>query len=198
MPKQIKLFWRQMYGCGSIGHSASTKVDYDLASANFAGRRLRNLYSPECGTYASQKFRCTEWFCDKIVGSGIQCGKLVALRNPNSEHDNRDVRVASDRSADSQSAHSRHIDIEHNQIWTELTYPFEGLLPRFGLVYLVATARQGRAHKSTDFRLVIDDEDTTCTQALTSCRMTGKIIRNIVRPGQLETVNSPLWDCTML
>src|SRR3984893_10312513 len=176
MPKQIKLFWRQMCGCGSIGHSASAKVDYDLANPNFARRRLRSLYSPQCGTYASQKFRCTEWFCYKIVGSGIQCGNLVALRVPNSEHDNRNVRVASDRSAGSQSAHSRHIDIEHNQIWTELTYPFEGLLPRFGLVYLVASARQGRAHKTTDFRLVIQEENTPCPQPFTSGWMTGKII----------------------
>ena len=194
--QQIQFLGGEMYTLAFAGNGAGIEIDQNFTHANLVRGGLRARHPSEGRPYPRHQFRRAERFGHKIVRSRIKSGYFVCFRIADSEHDDRDVAIPAYRPARFQSAHPGHVHIEYDKIWTQFTNAFERFLARLGLGHLVSFRYQRRAHDATNFRLVIDDHDAAYAHAA-SGRRTGSVMRNVVWPGRLETVSSPLWASTI-
>ena len=122
---------------------------------------------------------------------------LVGLGVADREHDDRDIRIASDRLAGRQSTDSRHVDVEQHQVGTELADFYERLLPGLRIVHFIPLSCQGGAHDPADTGLVVHDQNAARAHLRCSSFVTGSVSRNVVSLGRLSTVRSPLCACAI-
>ena len=112
------------------------------------------------GAYPGQQLGLVERLVDEVVGAGLDGADLL-LFSARSDHDHRQESrpwIFADPAADLVPIHSRHQDVQQNEVWALLAQHVQGFLSGGRRGHPESLRRQHRLEQADVWRQIIHDE----------------------------------------
>src|SRR5215210_8519073 len=160
LPEQVELLRRELHLLVANLHFTPAGVDHELAVLDRGALRLTTLGggSAQDGLHARDELARVERLRHVVVGADFEADDLVHVLVPGRQHQDRDVGLLTDATADLDPVDVREHQVEHDQRGLLLLHGGERLRAVRGAADFVAGVLAVERDEGCDRGLVLHDE----------------------------------------
>ena len=161
--QEVELLRRQVDGNAEFPQHPAGQVQFQCADAEQRIRLgLRRARAPDRRAYAGRQFEKMEGFGDVIIRAGVQRCDLIFFAITHGQHQDADLReVLPDLAASTHSTHSRHVDVEQQDIVAPCRKQLKRGFTAWGYVREEAEPLQRQLHGASQRAVILHDQDSS-------------------------------------